>query len=439
MALTDELFESIDTIVKARISSLPYDQTIECEIIDISKAENGIYIVRSQASSIQALGEPSAYDLGDIVYVQIPQSDYKKDALILLKKNIEVSKIKIKNDPFSEIVRTDSNLFMSNYIYKDLIITTSADGKESIEQIPIIKFENPIAGYTKLALKFSVSSAIQKIMNTGAYGLILVLKGYNQKNTYTDSSIAILKQEIFGQNQEYSLISNKDMLGINLYNTLGFCNQQKVFDITNLVITEINAYLWQDGNFIAKDGSKIINSIIHFSNFQLYLGFDKNDFNGTQKFYPQIYTKDGIKYTASYNTKNIFLRLIELNEKNIIKIYEEKDKENNQLFSNFILNYYTNNNKDISIKESLKLDEISNITMEKDEPITMVSMTWQITIDRKTSNITSSPLVFKNTAYLKDEELIEYFNDNNQRIQNNFEKIIVALKKIDPTIKIDLE
>jgi hypothetical protein len=86
MALTDDLFQSIDTIVSARIANLPYDQTIECEVINTDKAEDNIYTVKYQAATFEAVSLSASYQIGDRVYVFIPQNDYKQDKIIINKK-----------------------------------------------------------------------------------------------------------------------------------------------------------------------------------------------------------------------------------------------------------------------------------------------------------------------------------------------------------------
>ena len=421
MALTDDLFESIDTIVKARIASLPYDQTIEGEIIDISNADKGVYIVRSQISSLRALGTPSYYSLGDDVYVQVPQSDYKKDCIILSKKINEITTEKTAL-PFTDMVHTETNYFRADYISKEVEIRTTADGKETTIKIPTINISNPIAGYSKLGLKFAVSADMKKEMESGNYGVVLVLKGYNQKVTYLNYSKAILSQNLFGQNNEFAIISNEDMVGINLYNTLGFCNQQKVFDIKNLVITQIEAYLWQDGNFKSVDGMDVENRSIKFTNFQLYIGYDKDYFaNQTELF--ELYTYDGLIYNNNYNKKEIFHRYLTLKDDNIVSVlnlkfnigekdYYEPDITNSTSTYSF---YYILDNNDF--------DDINNYIYK-----TAVKGSKETT-----------KIIFKNGAYFEDENLSEYLRYNNERIQNNLEKIIAAIKQINSSIQIDLE
>ena len=84
--IAENLFQSIDTIVKARLANLSYDQTLECEIISDTNAEQGKYLVQYQASLFTALSTDTSYKKGDIVYVQIPQGDFTKDKNIIKQK-----------------------------------------------------------------------------------------------------------------------------------------------------------------------------------------------------------------------------------------------------------------------------------------------------------------------------------------------------------------
>ena len=43
--LSENLFQAIDTIIAARINSLPYDFTKQCKVINIDEADKGIYRV----------------------------------------------------------------------------------------------------------------------------------------------------------------------------------------------------------------------------------------------------------------------------------------------------------------------------------------------------------------------------------------------------------
>ena len=66
----NSLFQSIDTIVSARIANLPYDQTVECDVIDNINAANGEYVVQYQAAKFNAYSENKTFEVGERGYVR---------------------------------------------------------------------------------------------------------------------------------------------------------------------------------------------------------------------------------------------------------------------------------------------------------------------------------------------------------------------------------
>lgn len=81
--LTQRLFEAVDTIIGERISSLPYDQTIVCKIIDDQDKANGIYTVSHNFdTTFTAYADFTGFEVDDEVYVRIPEGDYTKQKVI---------------------------------------------------------------------------------------------------------------------------------------------------------------------------------------------------------------------------------------------------------------------------------------------------------------------------------------------------------------------
>ena len=81
--LTQRLFEAIDTIIGERISSLPYDQTIVCKIIDAEDKANGVYTVSHNFdTTFTAYADFTGFEVDDEVYVRIPEGDYTKQKVI---------------------------------------------------------------------------------------------------------------------------------------------------------------------------------------------------------------------------------------------------------------------------------------------------------------------------------------------------------------------
>ena len=83
----EDLFQAIDTIVQARIADLPYDKTLECKVIDISNAAKNIYKVEYENAKFEAISTIKNLAKNDIVYVQVPQGDFRKTKFIVALKN----------------------------------------------------------------------------------------------------------------------------------------------------------------------------------------------------------------------------------------------------------------------------------------------------------------------------------------------------------------
>lgn len=81
--ITEKLFEAVDTIIGERITSLPYDQTIVAQIVSAEDHANGIYIVtHDYNTNFTAYADYTGFQVGDYVYVRIPEGDYTKQKVI---------------------------------------------------------------------------------------------------------------------------------------------------------------------------------------------------------------------------------------------------------------------------------------------------------------------------------------------------------------------
>lgn len=407
MALTDDLFQSIDTIVSARIAKLPYDQTIECEVVNVDKAEDNIYTVRYQAATFEAISPSIQYSIGDRVYVAIPQNDYTQNKIILNKKQEDEMQV-AKTLPFlSFAYNSNSNLFNYTQQNKELTLNTKSSKIEELIQVPMDLLTEPIAGYTHLGFKCSISSNILQLMKSGDYGIKIELHGFKQDTIMYPYSTAINSNNIEHTFEFY--LKTADMINANYYNTLGYCNQEKVFDITNYVIDSIKVYLWQDSNFKTVDNVSVINKIINFTNFQLYFGYDISDFKKLQsRIY--LYSKDGLLYNSEFKQKNLYVRYVkfidnELNELNI-------NIDNSWKF-------YWEQYDNTVIEKSLYSELLSYKTLNATNPTTIrinllpsrafKNQQFVYTLYQEITNtkIISNILTFTNFAYIENSEVLD--------------------------------
>lgn len=87
---SNDLFESIDIIVGARLKDLQMDRIKQCIVIDISEKDKGIYTVQFENVKFTANGWGFSLNKGDSVYVAIPEEDYS-NAFIVNKKQLKTS------------------------------------------------------------------------------------------------------------------------------------------------------------------------------------------------------------------------------------------------------------------------------------------------------------------------------------------------------------
>ena len=86
MDYNEIICQAIDTIVKQRLSTLSFNRTITCIIIDNSERAKGKYRVQYGSMTFYAYSENFEYDNNQSVYVLIPNGDYNAQKIILSKQ-----------------------------------------------------------------------------------------------------------------------------------------------------------------------------------------------------------------------------------------------------------------------------------------------------------------------------------------------------------------
>lgn len=393
----NSLFQSIDTIVSARIANLPYDQTVECDIIDNTNAVDGEYTVQYQTAKFNAYSENTTFEIGDRVYVQIPKGDFNQDKIIISKKKIE-SITTISKMPFSNFAR---QLFYSSKEEYNFLTT-----KESQKELLLQKSwtsDNYQAGYSYLGLKFSISIGIFDSILSGDYGLQIELLGFDQSQSAVKSyqgGRKVVKTYYF---------KTTDMIGANPFNTVGYINQTKIFDIKNLVLSGINIYFVQDNSIIGNSRGVIINSRIRLTNLQLYFGYNVNEFKNNPQLF--LYTADGLLYNTDYRNKTLQYRLLQLADDNIIST--PSDVINYKTYWGHYDQNSSEQKTDLGWGQGYIADANTDKVIEKDVKLStvrsLVSENYILTIvDQATNNqYTSNILKFSNALYLESSELID--------------------------------
>lgn len=309
---SEDLFQSIDTIISARISNLPYDQTMRCYISDISQRDQGIYKAKYESLEITAYSENTEYNLGDQVYVSVPRADYSQKKIILGRIPQDKQEI-VKVRPFENYVPCTPNF---NTIDKEVsvIANSSTTSKEIFTHtFAPDKSYHKYSGYDALGLKLNLSVNLENNKykaTSGNYYIQVIIKAFDQLKTKDTADIIIAQNRV---EQFIYTLGLDDMASISYYNSYGFCSQEQVFDIKDKVIREITVKLCQDKDFYTKDEILIPEeqklSII-CKDVEVTFGYlgHKNDFINGKLF---IYTPDGLMYNSNEDSiKQLYSRVV---------------------------------------------------------------------------------------------------------------------------------
>ena len=396
----NNLFQSIDTIVSARIANLPYDQTIECDIIDNTKATDGEYTVKYQMAKFQAYSENTKFAIGDRVYVAVPKGDFTQDKIIISKKKLE-KEVAISKLPFSNFAKKqfledndEYNFFTINGSQRELVLSKSWYSSELQ------------AGYTCLGIKFAISCAIDDIIKdtSGNYSIEVEILGFDQTTTPMRGP-----QLMNGVARRYTF-STSDMIGANPYNTVGYINQTKLFDIKNLVVSGIKIYFVQNGAIIGENHGVINNARIRLTNISLYFGYSINEFQDSRQLF--LYSEDGLQYNAEYNIKTLCARILDLNEDNTIS--EPTDLTNYTTYwGHYDQNSSENHGSDLGWAQGFVYDDIHTQELRREVELSelrsLMSETYLLSILNNANRkiYTSNILKFDNILYFEGSEIVD--------------------------------
>lgn len=102
--IAENICEAINIISTEKLSGLSYDKTVVCTIIDDSKRDKGIYVVKEGSVSYEAYSENTQYRRNNQVYVTIPGNNYNNQKMIIGKKVTEENEPIVYSTPFDTII-----------------------------------------------------------------------------------------------------------------------------------------------------------------------------------------------------------------------------------------------------------------------------------------------------------------------------------------------
>lgn len=250
---SEQIFQSIDTIISQRLNEVKFDRTITCEVIAGVKDYPNKYWVSDGATKFQACVADSSrtYTEKQKVYVLIPNGDYNStDKVIIGSYTADELPKNLYTNPFDHLVYGSKILFTTDNKY----IETSTDTESLVPMIlQGIDFNySNTTPFDYIGLDFSFNTIDLYGMKKGNYGIQFTLKNNNV--------------EIFT-----SAIDSSQLYG-DIYNFNSLMKMQHLFPIpAGVDITQANELiinLYQKGNF------DIAKKKIYLKEASFYFGYD---------------------------------------------------------------------------------------------------------------------------------------------------------------------
>lgn len=273
---SEQIFQSIDTIISQRLNEVSFDKTEICEIVSQDKDNVNKYWVSNGSLKYEAysIDENRKYLANQKVCVTIPQGNYDLRKLIIGSYTADETNENLYVNPFNHLVTS------SNHEVSDIIITTNTSGNSTsnFKDLNIrFNYSNTI-DFDYIGLKFGLDTSSLQDTYKGTYSIELQI--YNNEDKQLNTSRIILY--------------NTDLYG-NPYGLIPILKFQHLFPFPKEIkkitdIAKIRVLLAQDGNF-EKEGN------IKLQDIKLYFGYDTKTIT---KYELSLILEEGqnLKYTT---------------------------------------------------------------------------------------------------------------------------------------------
>ena len=267
--LSKQLLESMEIIGKNIVNGLEYDKTIKA-VVQESNGTN--YLCKYNDITFTAVGPEGEYVVGDNVWVNIPQSNWKNQKTIISRSETDENPNRVVL-PFSNLVSVNNNqaFYESSGEYHIL-----ANGET--QEVLIDSITNLYSSYNEpfdllgLKVQFNTGKLTPFNVTEGNYGIRLKL--YNSAN----------------ENYATYEFDCSSMMG-NHYAFNDYIEQQMVFDISEVRPAQgdtIKVYLIQKNDFAGYHTSNQLELLqyaagddtsdnIYARAIKLFLGYNKNN------------------------------------------------------------------------------------------------------------------------------------------------------------------
>ena len=355
-SMLNALNEAMEIHAQNAIKNLPFNKTELAEIVDITKRDEGWYIVWNGSTRYMAFSENTSYKMGAKVYVNIPNNNFDNQKIIVGQQVSENEQSIFFRSPLAGYQpMTDNILSMGgDNIPNEYGLVANWSGVGLIQGQQIIEIfssdslteNSSYSGYKYLAISANIKTALEKTTIGGNYGIKVVIEGIKKQDVTTD---VVLEQRNY-------YLDTKNMIG-SVYNFDTYYKQEALFDISDFdQLSAILVVVYQDGTFKDNENNllphtfrltetadeQVRNPNIFIKDIEITFGEDAESGRDGLK----LKTLNGKSYNSSQkdslNEKNLYLEWTHLNPDT-----EEKQKITNRSeavkmsdIGNYVIHWY---------------------------------------------------------------------------------------------------
>lgn len=323
---SEQIFQSIDTIISQRLNEVKFDRTIACEIIAGVKDYPNKYWVSDGATKFQACVADSSrtYIAGQKVYVLIPNGDYNSaDKVIIGSYTADELPKNLYTNPFDHLV------YSSKYevgLNEEGLKILANDAEKDYESVILssVKFEySNITPFDYVGLEFSFNTTDLNGLTQGNYGLRIMLK-HIEKNKEPEeiANFVIDSSQLYG----------------DIYNLNSLIKFQQLFPIpisADIINTNnIEIQLYQRKNFDTEETNKYI----YLKSATLYFGYDveKIDSNKLTLYFDKT---QSLTFDERDNVKTLYLEWEDTDLKKIYSFNQEQPSSEKYKYTTYWCKY----------------------------------------------------------------------------------------------------
>lgn len=339
---SEQIFQSIDTIISQRLNEVKFDRTITCEVIAGVKDYPNKYWVSDGATKFQACVADSSrtYTEKQKVYVLIPNGDYNStDKVIIGSYTANELPKNLYTNPFDHLVYSSKyKVGLNEEGLKILANDAEKDYESAI--LSSVKFEYSNATpFDYVGLEFSFNTTDLDGLTQGNYGLRIILK-HIEKNKEPEeiANFVIDSSQLYG----------------DIYNLNSLIKFQQLFPIptsANIVNTNnIEIQLYQRKNFDTEETNKYI----YLKSAILYFGYDveKIDSNKLTLYFDKT---QSLTFNKRDNVKTLYLEWEDTDLKKIYSFNQEQPSSEKYKYTTYWCKYvpgYKKNKDEGDIEET---------------------------------------------------------------------------------------